>query len=48
MLPLLPSIVSIQMDELKNKSEDDEYFKELNDGNELDEFETRWIAILKN
>ena len=27
------------MDELKNKSEDDEYFKELNDGNEHDEFE---------
>ena len=27
------------MDELKNKSEDDEYFKELNDGNEFDEFE---------
>ena len=38
-IPRKKSKISIQMDELKNKSEDDEYFKELNDGNEFDEFE---------
>lgn len=38
-IPRKKSKISIQMDELKNKSEDDEYFKKLNDGNEFDEFE---------
>ena len=38
-IPRKKSKISIQMDELKNKSEDDEYFKDLNDGNEFDEFE---------
>lgn len=35
------------MDELKNKSEDDEYFKELNDGNEFDEFENEFDSNSK-
>jgi hypothetical protein len=36
------------MDELKNKSEFDEYFKELNDGNEYDEFENEFDYDSKN
>lgn len=36
------------MDELKNKSEDDDYFKELNEGNEFDEFESEYDVNLKN
>ena len=41
------------MDELKNKSEDDDYFKELNEGNEFDEFENEYdfnlnVNLVKN
>ena len=36
------------MDELKNKSEDDDYFKELNEGNEFDEFEDEYDFNIKN
>ena len=36
------------MDELKNKSENDDYFKELNEGNELDEFEDEFDFNLDN
>ena len=35
------------MDELKNKSKDDEYFKELNGGNEFDEFENEFYSDCK-
>ena len=35
------------MDELKNKSEDEEYYKELNDGNEFDEFENEFDSNSK-
>ena len=36
------------MDELKNKSEDNDYLKELNEGNEFDEFEDEYNFNLKN
>ena len=38
-IPRKKSKISIQMDEMKNKSKDEEYLKELDDGNEFDEFE---------
>jgi hypothetical protein len=47
-IPRKKSKISIQMDELKNKSEFDEYFKELNDGNEYDEFENEFDYDSKN
>ncbi len=36
------------MDELKNKSIDDDYLKELNEGNEFDEFENEYDFNLNN
>jgi hypothetical protein len=47
-IPRKKSKISIQMDELKNKTEFDEYFKELNDGNEYDEFENEFDYDSKN
>lgn len=46
-IPRKKSKISIQMDELKNKSKDDEYFKELNGGNEFDEFENEFYSDCK-
>jgi hypothetical protein len=34
------------MDEMKNKSQDDDFFKELNEGNEFDEFENEYDSNL--
>jgi hypothetical protein len=46
-IPRKKSKISIKMDELKNKSEDEEYYKELNDGNEFDEFENEFDSNSK-
>ena len=46
-IPRKKSKISLKLDELKNKSEDDDYFKELNDGNEFDEFENEFDSNSK-